>query len=97
MSQQRTEKIETVFGYCRLHLADRLAKTTLALRVYQNVSGGVPTLRRAEGKFADLPKRDAVAAVTSKKALTLELEDGRKGSVFITDLQGSFILSGPLV
>jgi hypothetical protein len=88
--------IETTFGYGRLHLIDRLAKTTLALRVYQNSSAGVPTLRRAEGRFADLPKRDAVAAITAKKALTLELEDGRKGSVFITDLQGSFILSGPL-
>lgn len=97
MLRQRTERIETTFGYCRLHLSDRLAKTTLALRVYQNYSAGVPTLRRAEGKFADLPKRDAVAAITAKKALTLELEDGRKGSVFITDLQGSFILSGPLV
>jgi len=79
--------VETTFGYCRLHLADRLARTTLALRVYQNLSAG---------RFADLPKRDAVAAITAKKALTLELEDGRKGSVFITDLQGSFILSGPL-
>ncbi len=77
-------------------VADRLAKTTVALRVYQNVSGGDPALRRAEGKFADLPKRDAVAAITAKKALTLELEDGRMGNVFITDLQGSFILSGPL-
>ena len=85
--QQRTERIETVFSYCRLHLADRLAKTTLALHIKQSF---------AEGKFADLPKRDAVAAVAAKKALTLELEDGRKGRVFITDLQGSFILSGPL-
>ncbi len=88
--------IETTFGYCRLHLADRLAKTTLAFRVYQTFSAGVPPLRRAEGKFADLPKRDAVAAISAKKALTLELEDGRKGCIFITDLQGSFILSGPL-
>ncbi len=96
MFQQRTERSETLFGYGRLHLADRLAKTTLALRVYRNVSAGVPTLRRAEGRFADLPKRDAEAAITAKKALTLELEDGRKGCVFITDFQGSFILSGPL-
>ena len=87
MLQQRTGRIETIFGYGRLHLADRLAKATLALRFYDGL---------VRGKFADLPKRDAEAALTAKKALTLELEDGRTGSVFITDLQGSFILSGPL-
>ena len=88
MAPQRLARIETVFGYGRLHLADRLLKPTLALRFHD----GLP----AEGRFADLPKRDAEAALAAKKALTLELEDGRMGSVFITDLQGSFILSGPL-
>src|SRR5579863_9158672 len=43
--EPRTKRIETVFGYGRLHLAKRLVKTTLALRVYQNFAGGVPTLR----------------------------------------------------
>jgi hypothetical protein len=87
MSEQRTEKIETTFSYGRLHLAHRLAKTTLALRV---------STRHAEGRFADLPKWDAIDAFSAKKALTLELEDGRTGSVLLTDPQGSFILSGPL-
>jgi hypothetical protein len=77
-----------MFCYGRLHLADRLTRRTLALRLYHG--------RLAEGKFADLPKRDAEAALAAKKALTLELEDGRMGNVFITDLQGSFILSGPM-
>jgi len=88
MLQQRTGRIETIFGYGRLHLADRLAKPTVALRFCDGLA--------AEGRFADLPKRDAEDAIRAKKALTLELEDGRTGSVFITDLQGSFILSGPL-
>ena len=79
--------VETTFSYCRLHLADRLAKATLALRVHEGF---------AEGKFSDLTKRDLMEAVSAKKSLTLELEDGRTGSVFITDQQGSFILSGPL-
>jgi hypothetical protein len=77
-------------------LADRLAKTTLCLRSFQGSGAGAPALRHVEGRFADLPKRDVQAALATKKALTLELEDGRTGSVFITDLQGSFILSGPL-
>jgi hypothetical protein len=85
--QPRAEKIETTFSYGRLHLADRLAKTTLALRV---------STRHAEGRFADLPKWDAIDAFSAKKALTLELEDGRTGSVLLTDPQGSFILTGPL-
>jgi hypothetical protein len=82
------EEIETMFCYGRLHLTDRLTRRTLALRIYNG--------RLAEGKFADLPKWDAEDALKAQKALTLELEDGRTGSVFITDLQGSFILSGPL-
>jgi hypothetical protein len=88
MLQQRAGRIETLFGYGRLYLADRMTKATLALRLHEGSF--------AEGKFADLPKRDAEAALSAKKPLTLELEDGRAGSVFITDLQGSFILSGPL-
>ena len=87
MLHQRTGNTETIFGYGRLHLADRLLKPTVSLRFHDGVG---------EGKFADLPKWDAEDALRAKKALTLELEDGRTGSVFITDLQGSFILSGPL-
>jgi hypothetical protein len=89
MLHQRTGNTETIFGYGWLHIAGRLLKPTLALRVHDG--------RVAEGKFADLPKWDAQDALSAKKPLTLELEDGRTGSVFITDLQGSFILSGPLV
>jgi hypothetical protein len=88
MTLPRAGRVETKFGYGRLHLADRLARPTVALRFHDGLA--------AEGRFADLPKRDAEDAIRAKKALTLELEDGRMGSVFITDLQGSFILSGPL-
>jgi hypothetical protein len=88
MLQQKNGSIETIFGYGRLHIAGRLLKPTLSLRVHDG--------RVAEGKFSDLPKWDAQDALSAKKPLTLELEDGRTGSVFIMDLQGSFILSGPL-
>jgi hypothetical protein len=87
MLHQRTGDHETIFGYGWLHLADRLLKPTVALRFHDGV---------AEGKFADLPKWDVEEALKAQKALTLELEDGRTGSVFVTDLEGSFIIAGSL-
>jgi hypothetical protein len=87
MRHQKNGSIETIFGYGRLHLAHRRLKPTVALRFHDGV---------AEGKFADLPRRDAEDALRAKKALTLELEDGRTGSVFVTDLEGSFIIAGSL-
>jgi hypothetical protein len=83
----------TYIGSCRLHLGSgRFTKATLAIRSREIAQ----SFHLVEGRFSDLPRRDAQAAAAAKESLTLELEDGRTAHVFVTDEKGSFILSGPL-
>lgn len=90
MSSKQIQRIETYAGECRLGLSNGPARLRCVLRVWQHLVGATPTLREAEGGLKDLPHGDAAFAMMERKPLELELEDGRKWSVFITDLQGSF-------
>jgi hypothetical protein len=90
------EIIETFIGRCKLKLSDRHVRTKCVLRIYQDYNGGIPTLKHADGAFSELPQGDSAFAMMGRDALELELEDGRKCEIFITDLQGPFKLTGPL-
>ena len=91
MLAARTERVETYVGACRLSLSNRLAGLRCVLRVYQDFLGDTPTLRHADGGFGSLSNGDAAFAMLQCQPLELELEDGRKWSISITDLQGSFV------
>jgi len=96
MPTTRTEQIETFAGRARLRLSDLYVTLTCVIRVYQKYSDDVPTLKHASGRFEGLPEGDATRAILDGKPLDLELEDGRKAKIFITDTHGSFRVSGPL-
>jgi len=91
-----TERIELFVGRCRLRLRDRFVDLRCAIRVYQDYAGGSPTLKRAQGKFENLPQGTAAFAMMEGKALEVALEDGRNAAILLTDSQGNFTVSGPL-
>ena len=87
------QPLETFVGGCKLHLPDRIADVRCVLRVSQYYSAGTPTLKQADGGFQNLPNGDAAYAMLQRRPLQLELQDGRKWSIVIIDLQGSFTAS----
>jgi hypothetical protein len=88
---KRTERIETYVGACKLGPSNRLTGLRCVLRIYQDFLGETPVLKRADGGFENLPNGDAGFAMMGRQPLELDLEDGRRWTVFITDLQGSFV------
>ena len=91
MSSRRRERIETFEGRCNLRLPNRVASLRCVLRIWQNFLDATPLLREVDGGFVGLPKGDTLFALLERKPLYLDLEDGRKWTVFITDTQGSFV------
>ena len=67
-----------------------------AIHLYQDYAGESPTLKHASGRFENLSQGTAAFAMMEGKALEVKLEDGRKAAILLTDLQGNFVVTGPL-
>jgi hypothetical protein len=91
----RKECIETVSGKARLQLTNRNAEVDCVLRIFQEFSGSVPTLRSASGGVK-LPHGDVAFAMLEGKPLGLSLKDGRKATILFTELDGAFVVTGPI-
>jgi hypothetical protein len=91
----RTERIETISGKGRLRLSDRYTEVDCVIRVFQEFSGDIPTLRSATGGLK-LPHGDVAFAMLDQKPLELELQDGRKTTILFTEVDGSFQVTGQI-
>lgn len=96
MHVSQTQPIEGIHEFCSLKLRDRVIELETTIRIYQDYAAGIPTLKHADGKFANLPQEDAAFAMMDRTPLRLNMKDGRGGKVLITDLEGRFTLTGPL-
>ena len=66
------------------------------MRVYQDFQGEVPTLKRADGKFENLLHGDAAFVMMGRQPIDLVLDDGRHAMIILKDLQGYFVVTGPI-
>jgi len=89
------ECIETISGRGRLNLSDRLVELDFVIRVFQEYVEGIPTLRSASGGLK-LPHGDVAFAMLDRKPLKLELQEGRSANILFTEVDGTFVVTGPI-
>jgi hypothetical protein len=93
--RQRTEQVETIIGKGQLRLTNRYAQVDYDIRVFQEFDGDVPTIKSARGNV-NLSNLDATFAMIGKQPMELELQDGRKAQILLTDTHGTIQVTGPI-
>jgi hypothetical protein len=96
-------ELEVLSGTGRLRLSDRHVAVEYYLRITRtsvpDVPSGFGTTMSSSGKLEvseELSRRDLTTALTARKPLQLELDDGRKVMIRLTDLVGGFDVIGPV-
>jgi hypothetical protein len=92
---RRNRQIEMLNGQGRVLLGDKSVPANYVIRVFQEFDGNLPTLKIASGNL-DLPDALLASAMTDRKSVELELQDGRKAKIILTNSDGSFQVSGSI-
>jgi hypothetical protein len=90
------DQIATYDEPCRLVFPYAIWRPRCVLRTLQKYVEGVPTLKEYRGGFQGLAAGDIRHAWMGQIPLDLQLNDGRRAQVLITDGEGSFILLSEL-